>query len=85
MFFWSVRPDALAAPRDETSRWTPERLYAEAKDELNSGAYDKAIESGTDCQSVPRLEASLTCRLKIVEPPGVIEAAASRAAARWAR
>ena len=30
-------------PTDKTSTWSPNRLYAEAKDELNSGAYDKAI------------------------------------------
>ena len=29
--------------RDETSRWTPEKLYAEAKDEAASGNYDKAV------------------------------------------
>ena len=31
------------APRDEMSRWTPERLYAEAKEEAASGNYDKAV------------------------------------------
>ncbi|HEV7577507.1 MAG TPA: outer membrane protein assembly factor BamD [Caldimonas sp.] len=30
-------------PRDETSRWTPERLYAEAKDEAAAGNYEKAV------------------------------------------
>ena len=30
-------------PRDETSRWTSERLYAEAKDEAAAGNLDKAI------------------------------------------
>ena len=29
--------------RDETSRWTPEKLYAEAKDEAASGNFDKAV------------------------------------------
>ncbi len=29
--------------RDETSRWTPERLYSEAKDEAASGNYEKAV------------------------------------------
>ena len=29
--------------RDETSRWSPEKLYAEAKDEAASGNYDKAV------------------------------------------
>ena len=28
---------------DKTATWSPNKLYAEAKDELNSGAYDKAI------------------------------------------
>jgi len=28
---------------DNTASWSPNRLYAEAKDELNSGAYDKAV------------------------------------------
>jgi outer membrane protein assembly factor BamD len=28
---------------DKTAGWSPNRIYAEAKDELNSGAYDKAI------------------------------------------
>ena len=28
---------------DKTTAWSPNRLYAEAKDELKSGAYDKAI------------------------------------------
>jgi len=29
--------------RDETSQWTPERLYAEAKEEAASGNYEKAV------------------------------------------
>ena len=29
-------------PQDETAAWNADRLYGEAKDELNSGAYDKA-------------------------------------------
>lgn len=28
---------------DKTANWTPDRLYSEAKDELSSGAYDKAV------------------------------------------
>lgn len=28
---------------DKTTTWSPNKLYAEAKDEANSGAYDKAI------------------------------------------
>lgn len=30
-------------PVDPTGSWSPNRLYTEAKDEANSGAYDKAI------------------------------------------
>lgn len=29
--------------QDKTANWSPNRLYAEAKDEMNSGAYDKAV------------------------------------------
>ena len=32
-----------STPDDKAANWSPNRLYAEAKDELNSGAYDKAI------------------------------------------
>lgn len=28
---------------DKTATWSPNKIYAEAKDELNAGAYDKAI------------------------------------------
>jgi outer membrane protein assembly factor BamD len=30
-------------PRDEMARWTPERLYAEAKEEAAAGNYEKAV------------------------------------------
>ena len=30
-------------PVDRTAGWSPNRIYAEAKDEQNSGAYDKAV------------------------------------------
>jgi len=30
-------------PTDRTAGWSPNRIHAEAKDELNAGAYDKAI------------------------------------------
>jgi len=30
-------------PKDETAKWTPERLYTEAKEEASAGAYEKAI------------------------------------------
>jgi outer membrane protein assembly factor BamD len=32
-----------STPEDKTAAWSPNKIYAEAKDELNSGAYDKAI------------------------------------------
>jgi outer membrane protein assembly factor BamD len=32
-----------STPRDEMSRWTPERLYAEAKEEAGSGNYEEAV------------------------------------------
>jgi outer membrane protein assembly factor BamD len=32
-----------STPDDKTASWSPNKIYAEAKDELNSGAYDKAI------------------------------------------
>lgn len=31
-----------STPKDPTAGWSPNRIYAEAKDELKSGAYDKA-------------------------------------------
>ena len=31
-----------SAPKDETAAWNADKLYAEAKDELSGGAYDKA-------------------------------------------
>ena len=33
---------ATSTPQDKTANWSPNRIYAEAKDELNSGSYDKA-------------------------------------------
>jgi outer membrane protein assembly factor BamD len=32
-----------STPEDKTATWSPNKIYAEAKDELNSGGYDKAI------------------------------------------
>jgi outer membrane protein assembly factor BamD len=32
-----------STPEDKTASWSPNKIYAEAKDELSSGAYDKAI------------------------------------------
>ena len=33
-----------SAPKDNTAGWSPNRLYSEAKDELNSGNFDKAVD-----------------------------------------
>lgn len=30
-------------PNDPTANWTPEKIYSEARDEVNAGAWDKAI------------------------------------------
>jgi outer membrane protein assembly factor BamD len=32
-----------STPEDKTANWSPNKIYAEAKDELNAGSYDKAI------------------------------------------
>jgi outer membrane protein assembly factor BamD len=32
-----------STPDDKTTSWSPNRIYAEAKDEMNSGGYDKAV------------------------------------------
>src|SRR5687768_12380067 len=32
-----------STPEDKTATWSPNKIYTEAKDESNSGAYDKAI------------------------------------------
>jgi outer membrane protein assembly factor BamD len=32
-----------STPKDPTADWSPNKIYAEAKDELNTGAYDKAV------------------------------------------
>jgi outer membrane protein assembly factor BamD len=32
-----------STPADKTADWSPNKIYSEAKDELSSGAYDKAI------------------------------------------
>ncbi|MFT3665800.1 outer membrane protein assembly factor BamD [Piscinibacter sp.] len=31
-----------SGPKDESSNWSPEKLYSEAKDEASAGAYDRA-------------------------------------------
>src|SRR5664279_5115992 len=46
---WSLAGTALllagcsSIQEDKTAAWSPNKIYAEAKDELNSGAYDKAV------------------------------------------
>jgi len=46
---WSLTGTALilagcsSAPVDKTADWSPNKIYAEAKDELSAGAYDKAV------------------------------------------
>ncbi|MEO7127711.1 MAG: outer membrane protein assembly factor BamD [Rhodoferax sp.] len=30
-------------PKDETAGWSPNKIYSEAKDEMDSGGYDKAV------------------------------------------
>ena len=32
-----------STPDDKTANWSPNKIYAEAKDELNSGSYEKAV------------------------------------------
>jgi outer membrane protein assembly factor BamD len=32
-----------STPEDKTAGWSPNRIYSEAKDELDSGAFDKAV------------------------------------------
>jgi outer membrane protein assembly factor BamD len=32
-----------STPEDKTANWSPNRIYAEARDEANAGSYDKAI------------------------------------------
>ena len=32
-----------STPEDKTANWSPNKIYSEAKEEMNSGAYDKAI------------------------------------------
>ena len=34
---------STTTPPDKTATWSPNKIYAEAKDEASSGAYDKAI------------------------------------------
>lgn len=46
---WALTGTALllagcsSAPLDNTATWSPNKIYAEAKDELNAGGYDKAV------------------------------------------
>jgi len=39
----AVLAGCSSTPDDRTATWSPNRIYAEAKDELNSGGYEKAI------------------------------------------
>jgi outer membrane protein assembly factor BamD len=32
-----------STPEDRTANWSPNRIYAEARDEMNAGSYDKAV------------------------------------------
>lgn len=36
-------PGCASTPEDKAATWSANKIYAEAKDELNSGAYDKAV------------------------------------------
>lgn len=46
---WALLGTALlltacsSTPEDKAANWSPNKIYAEAKDELNSGGYDKAV------------------------------------------
>ena len=42
-FFLLVAGCSTAPVTDRTANWSPNRIYAEAKDEASSGAYDKAV------------------------------------------
>jgi outer membrane protein assembly factor BamD len=39
----SILSGCSSTPKDVTSGWTTDRIYKEARDEVNSGAWDKAI------------------------------------------
>lgn len=39
----SLLAGCSSAPVDKTATWSPNKIYAEASDEMKSGAYDKAI------------------------------------------
>lgn len=39
----SIMSGCSSTPKDVTAGWTTERIYKEARDEVNSGAWDKAI------------------------------------------
>ena len=46
---WALTGTALllsgcsSTPEDDTAGWSPNKIYTEAKDELNSGGYDRAV------------------------------------------
>lgn len=40
----SILAACSSTPTDPTAGWSPNRIYSEAKDEMNGGAFDKAID-----------------------------------------
>ena len=41
--FFAVLTGCSSTPEDKTANWSPNRIYAEAKDEMSGGAFDKAV------------------------------------------
>src|SRR4051794_5585406 len=39
----SMLAGCSSTPDDKTASWSPNKIYSEAKDELSSGSYDKAV------------------------------------------
>lgn len=39
----SLMAGCSSTPEDKTAGWSPNRIYSEARDELNSGGFDKAV------------------------------------------
>ena len=83
---------------DKTANWSPNRLYAEAKDEMNSGSYDKATAlleklegraAGTPLAQQAQLDKAeaepALARAINAEAPAVIGAAAKMIGARVIR
>ena len=40
---FAVLTGCSSTPEDKTANWSPNRIYAEAKDEMSGGAFDKAV------------------------------------------